>query len=82
MDHGHVVTERIIGAAIEVHRQLGPRLLETPCKRALCLELMHQGLSIEANRKIPMMYRGEVIGEYMLIVENAVVVEVKSVSPH
>ena len=82
MDHGHVVTDRIISAAIEVHRQLGPGLLETPYKRALCLELMHQGLSIEANRKIPMMYRGEVIGEYIpdLIVENAVVVEVKSVS--
>jgi GxxExxY protein len=48
MDHGHVVTDRIIGAAIEVHR-LGPGLLETPYKRALCLELMHQGLTIEAN---------------------------------
>ena len=82
MDHGHSVTDRIIGAAIEVHRQLGPGLLETPYKRALCVELAHQDLRVETNRCIPMEYRGELIGEYIadLIVENEVVVEVKSVS--
>jgi GxxExxY protein len=82
MDHGHTVSDRIIGAAIEVHRQLGPGLLETPYKRALCIELAHQGMRIETNRHIPMAYRGELIGEYIpdLIVENTVVVEVKSVS--
>lgn len=82
MDHDHTISDRIIGAAIEVHRQLGPGLLETPYKRALCIELTHQGLRIETNRHIPMEYRGEVIGEYIpdLIVENTVVVEVKSVS--
>jgi GxxExxY protein len=82
MDHDHTISDRIIGAAIEVHRQLGPGLLETPYKRALCIELTHQGLQIETNRRIPMEYRGEVIGEYIpdLIVENTVVVEVKSVS--
>ena len=76
------LTKEIIGAAIEVHRQLGPGLLETPYKRALCIELAHQGIRIETNRHIPMAYRGELIGEYIpdLIVENAVVVEVKSVS--
>jgi GxxExxY protein len=82
MDHDHIVSDRIIRAAIEVHRQLGPGLLETPYKRALGIELTHQGLSIETNRHIPMEYRGELIGEYIpdLIVENTVVVEVKSVS--
>ena len=82
MDHDHVVSDRIIGAAIEVHRQLGPGLLETPYKKALCIELGYQGLSVETNRRIPMEYRGELIGEYIpdLIVENTVVVEVKSVS--
>ena len=82
MDNDHTISDRIIGAAIEVHRQLGPGLLETPYKRALCIELAHQGLRFETNRHIPMEYRGEVIGEYIpdLIVENTVVVEVKSVS--
>ena len=82
MDHGHAVTERIIGAAIEVHRQLGPGLLETPYKKALRLELLYQGLQLDMNRHIPLVYRGEEIGEYIadLIVENQVVVEIKSVS--
>jgi GxxExxY protein len=82
VNYGHVVTDRVIGAAIEVHRQLGPGLLESPYKRALCIELTHQGLGVETNRRIPMVYRGAVIGEFIpdLIVENSVVVEVKSVS--
>src|SRR5688572_17500545 len=80
MDHDHIVTDRIIRAAIEVHRQLGPGLLETPYKRALGIELAHQGMRIETNRHIPMAYRGELIGEYIpdLIVDNTVVVEVKA----
>lgn len=82
MDHDHIVTDRIIRAAVEVHRQLGPGLLERPYKRALGIELAHQGMCIETNRHIPMAYRGELIGEYIpdFIVENTVVVEVKSVS--
>ena len=82
MDHDHTISDRVIGAAIEVHRQLGPGLLETPYKRALCIELTHQGLRVESNRHISMEYRGEIIGEYIpdLIVANTVVVEVKSVS--
>ena len=81
MDHDHSVSDRIIGAAIEVHRQLGPGLLETPYKRALRIEMRHQGMCVE-SRRIPLIYRGEEIGEYLpdLIVENTVVVEIKSVS--
>jgi GxxExxY protein len=82
MDHDHVISDRIIGAAIEVHRQLGPGLLETPYKRALALELVYQGLQVEVNRRIRLVYRGDEIGDYFadLIVENTVVVEIKSVS--
>lgn len=82
MDHDHTISDLIIGAAIAVHRHLGPGLLETPYKRALCIELTHRGMLIETNRHIPMEYRGQLIGEYIpdLIVENMVVVEVKSVS--
>jgi GxxExxY protein len=82
MNHDHAVSDRIIHAAIEVHRQLGPGLLETPYKKALRLELVHQGLRVEMNRHIPLVYRGEAIGDYFadLIVNDTVVVEIKSVS--
>lgn len=82
MDHDHSISDRVIGAAIEVHRQLGPGLLETPYKRALGIELEYQGLNVEINRHIPLIYRGEQIGDYFadLIVEKSVIVEVKSVS--
>ena len=43
------LTKEIIGAAIEVHRQLGPGLLERPYKRALGIELAHQGMRIETT---------------------------------
>ena len=81
MDHDHLVSDRVIGAAIAVHRQLGPGLLETPYKRALRIELRHQGMQVD-SRRIPLVYRGEEIGEYVpdLIVENTVVVEIKAVS--
>ena len=82
MNYDHAISDQIIGAAIEVHRQLGPGLLETPYKKALRLELLYQGLQIEMDRHIPLIYRGEQIGEYIadLVVENTVVVEIKSVS--
>jgi GxxExxY protein len=82
MNHDHTVSDRIIGAAIEVHRQLGPGLLETPYKKALRVELLYQGLQLEMDRRIPLVFRGEGVGEYIadLIVENTVIVEIKSVS--
>ena len=70
------LTERIIGCAIEVHRQLGPGLLEGTYEAALCIELQNAGQPI-----FPVVYKGQTIGEYRLdlIVQDAVVVEIKSV---
>ena len=81
MDHEVELTERIIGCAIEVHRALGPGLLESAYKRALCLEFAHNKLRFERERHIPLRYRGAPLGQYQvdLIVEERVVVEVKSV---
>jgi len=75
------LTERIIGCAIEVHRELGPGLLEGTCEAALCIELANAGLGFLQQHKIPVVYKGHLIGLYKpdLIVEDAVVVEVKSV---
>jgi GxxExxY protein len=75
------LTERIIGCAIEVHRSLGAGLLERPYEAALCVELASQGIRYDKERQIPLLYRGINVGDFRpdLIVENAVVVEVKSV---
>jgi len=75
------LTEKIIGCAIEVHRQLGPGLLEGTYEAALCIELNNAGLQHVRQPVFPVVYKGQVIGEYRLdlIVEDAVVVEIKSV---
>jgi len=75
------LTERIIGCAIEVHRQLGPGLLEGTYEAALCIELNNADLNHVRQPIFPVVYKGQTIGEYRLdlIVDDAVVVEIKSV---
>ncbi len=74
------LTGKIINAAIEVHRELGPGLLESIYEEALCYELKLQG--IKYNRQVPVdvIYKGQVIkGQRLdLLVENEVIVELKS----
>ena len=80
--HEHdALTRSIIGAAIEVHRHLGPGLTEPLYERALCIELTRYGLSFSRQISVPVLFRGLVIGTYRadLVVENRVVVEIKSV---
>ena len=73
---------RIIGAAIEVHRHLGPGYLESTYHRALCIELRLRGIAFEVERRISVSYKGEpVVGLKLdLLVDSKVVVEVKAVS--
>jgi GxxExxY protein len=76
------ITDKIIGAAIEVHREFGPGLLESAYEACLVLELISRGLSIERQKPIPLTYKGIPVGtgyRLDLLVEGAVVVEVKSV---
>jgi GxxExxY protein len=79
--HGTTTTERIIGCGIEVHKALGPGLLECVYEEALCVELKHAGLAYARQVGIPLLYKGQLIGEHRpdLVVEGCVVVEVKSV---
>jgi GxxExxY protein len=81
MDHDQVTTERIIGCAIEVHRRLGPGLLESAYLSSLCIELAHNRIPFERECSLPLVYRGVSVGEYRLdlVVNRTVVVEVKSV---
>ena len=78
------ITEKIIGCGIEVHRHLGPGLLESAYEAALCVELGLQGIKYERQVAIPLSYKGEQIGDYRidLVVEDEVVVEIKSVERH
>jgi GxxExxY protein len=75
------VTERIIGCAIEVHRHLGPGLLESVYESAMCLELRSARLPFERQVGVPLFYKGELIAEHRpdLVVDGQVVVEIKSV---
>jgi GxxExxY protein len=77
------LTHEILGAAIEVHRTLGPGLLESIYSSCLHFELGARNLRFVAQRPIPIVYKGltlEACYRIDLIVEDLIVVEVKSVS--
>ncbi len=75
------LTEKIIGAAIEVHRHLGPGLLESIYEEALCLELGLRGIAVQRQVEVDVLYKGHVIkGQRLdLLVEDQVIVELKAV---
>jgi GxxExxY protein len=82
MDDGiNALTQRIIGCAIEVHRALGPGLLERTYEAALAIELRQHGLPFTRQVPVPILYKGEWVGDYRLdlVVDRRVVLEVKSV---
>lgn len=78
------LTRRIIACAIEVHKKLGPGLLEKLYKEAMVIELELQGLNVEKNVKVLVEYKGRSIGDYFidLLVEDTVILELKSVERH
>ena len=76
------LTDKIIGAAIEMHRELGPGLLESAYQRALAHELRLRGLQFEEQKLCPIRYKDLVIEDaYRLdfLIEKLVVVELKTV---
>ena len=78
----NLVSERVIGAAIEVHRQLGPGLLESSYQLCLCRELELRGIAYQSQAHLPLEYKGIQIGEgYVidLLIEDNLIVEIKSV---
>ena len=75
-------TSPIIGAAIEVHRQLGPGLLESAYEQCLCHELHFRGLPFRCQIDLPILYKGLSLDcgyKIDMIVNREVVVELKSV---
>lgn len=75
------LTERVIGCAIRVHRELGPGYLESIYENALTHELRKQGLRVDTQHEVPVVYDGVQVGLHRadILVEGAVVVELKSV---
>lgn len=76
------LTEQIIGCAIKVHKVLGPGLLESAYEACLCFELRKQGLYVEKEKPLPLVYEEVKLDcgyRIDLLVEREIVIEVKSV---
>ena len=76
------LTEKVIGAAIEVHRNLGPGLLESAYEECLCYELTQTGLFFERQKAVPVRYKSvRIDAGYRadLVVEQRLLVELKAV---
>ncbi len=76
------ITEKIIGAAIEVHRALGPGLLESAYEECTCFEIESNGLAVTRQHPLPITYKGHKLNcgyRIDLLVAGKVVVEFKAV---
>ncbi len=76
------ISYKIIGLAIEVHKQLGPGLLESAYQECLCYEIKKSGLSVEKQQALPIIYKDIKLDHGYridLLIENKVVVELKTV---
>ncbi|APG25681.1 GxxExxY protein [Syntrophotalea acetylenica] len=77
------ITSKIIGAAIAVHRELGPGLLESVYQTCLAIQLQEEGLHVRTEVPVSVMYCGRTITEHGfrvdILVEDQIVIELKSV---
>jgi GxxExxY protein len=82
-DHLNALTKAIIAAALDVHRELGPGLLEQAYEACLAFELLSRGFNIERQKALPLTYKHQKLDfvgyRIDLLVEDAVIVEVKAV---
>ncbi len=76
----HALTEKIIGCAMKVHRQLGPGFLESVYRNALAFELRRAGLSVELDKHITVKYEHVIVGDFIadLVVNEIVLCELKA----
>ncbi|PLX98381.1 MAG: GxxExxY protein [Desulfuromonas sp.] len=78
-----VLSNKVIGAAIEVHKTLGPGLLESAYEKCLCREFDLIGLPYETQKQLPLSYKNESLDcgyKLDLIVDDSVILELKSVN--
>jgi GxxExxY protein len=77
-----VLTRQVIGLAIQVHRHLGPGLLESAYEECLCFELRQAGLPYTRQQKLPVHYKGfelDCCYQMDIVVDNSLVLEIKAV---
>src|SRR5262245_21927883 len=81
---GADLSGRIIDLALQVHRGLGPGLLESVYENALCIELDDAKVDYRRQEAVQALYKGRVVGDFRpdLIVDGRIVVEIKSVERH
>jgi len=81
MDDLNAISEKIIGCAIEVHKNLGLGLLESVYEKAMCFEIGSNGMKFQNQVTIPIIYKGTILGEHRIdmIVENEIITEFKAV---
>lgn len=80
--HLNEITGSVIGAAIEVHKQLGPGLLESAYKECLCREFVIRGINFEKEKPLPVKYKGVKLEcGYRLdfLIERLIVLEIKAI---
>jgi GxxExxY protein len=77
------LTNRVIGYAIEVHRTVGPGLLESVYRECLCLELEQSGIPFETETTVPVIYKSKTIPlgfRADIVIDNAIIIEIKAVT--
>jgi GxxExxY protein len=82
LDELNKITEAIIGAAIDVHRALGPGLLESAYQACLAYELIERGRKVEQQKPLPIVYKSvQLDAGYRLdlLIDDKVIVEIKSI---
>jgi len=80
--NGNQLTSEIIGSAIEVHRNLGPGLLESTYEECIAFELQERKLVVQRQHEIPVLYKGNKLDQNYridLLVNNQVIIELKSI---
>jgi len=76
------ITEQVIGACIEIHRQLGPGLLESAYEECLCFELSQRGIRFQRQKPLPVKYKSVNLDcgyRLDLVVEGKIILELKTV---
>jgi GxxExxY protein len=76
------ITEQVIGGCIEIHKQLGPGLLESAYEECLCYELSNLGIGFERQKPLPVKYKNVLLDcgyRLDLVVDNRIIVELKTV---
>ncbi len=81
-DERDPLTHRVIGAAMEVHREMGPGLLESVYQKCLARELKRQDITCQLQARLPLVYKGEVLDDEFILdiyFPGQLVVELKAV---